>query len=82
MSEMIEQAVSVRVHRMATTTREYDAITVCIAGMRLSCDVVSNRDIRLAHRLARSHGAHWMVAPELDERVQSALWEDQPGGGG
>ncbi len=69
----MERAKIVRLHRKATTTREYDAITVCIGDLKLSCDVVDDRQIRIAALLADSHQCPFQVAPELTERAETAL---------
>jgi hypothetical protein len=69
----MERVLKVRIHRAANTARTYDAITVYVADLQLSCDLVNDRQIRLARRLATSHGAALQVAPELEERVRAAL---------
>jgi hypothetical protein len=66
------QVTSVKVHRRATTTREYDAITVVIGDLHLSCDVRGSRDIRMAKRLADEAGCPYSCEP--------AVWERMPGG--
>ena len=65
--------VKVRIHRAATTSREYDAITVHVGGLGLSADIVNDRQIRQAKHLAESHEATWQVSPELQSRVDAAL---------
>lgn len=73
---MNEPIVRVRVYRAATTSREYDAITVYVGGLAFTADVVSDRQIRQAKRLAESHEATWQVSPELQSRVDAALQEE------
>lgn len=69
----IELVRSVRIKRQSTMTKSYDAIVVVIADMHLSMDLTSDRDIRLASALARSHGVDMDVTPELQDRVKAAL---------
>lgn len=73
MSGDLERVRRVQIRRVSTTRREYDAIVVHLADLRLSADLVDDRQIRLAHRLAHSHGTTLDVAPELQERVTNAL---------
>lgn len=63
----MEAVKMVRVHRKATAVREYDAITVCIGDLHLSCDLVSERQFALARRLAEDQGCEFVVAPELSK---------------
>lgn len=72
-ADTLETAMAIRIHRAATSSREYDCITVVISDLHLSCDLVSERQIRLADGLARSHGLELRVDPELRERVEVAL---------
>lgn len=69
----LETVRSVRITKVSTTSRSYDAIVVVLADMHLSKDLTSDRDIRLASSLARSHGVDMDVSPELRERVKAAL---------
>lgn len=69
----MERASLVRVHTKEVGTRRYDAITVVVADLHLSCDWVNARQLRLAKRLADNHGADFQVAPELQARVQREL---------
>lgn len=66
------KVTSVKVRRVATTGREYDAITVVIGDLHMRCDVTCARDIRLAKRLAEEHDAPYECEP--------AVWERFPGG--
>ena len=66
-------AHSVKVQRVATTSREYDAITVCIGDLHLRCDAIDDRSIRLAKRLADDHQAWFMVDDATADRVRAAL---------
>jgi len=68
----MEAAKLVRVHRKVTASREYDAITVCIGDLHLSCDAF-DRQIQLARLLADSHECPFQVSPELSVRVDKAL---------
>ena len=72
----MEQVKAVRVQRTQTGTREYNAITVVLADLHLSCDVVNARQLRLAKHLAASHGAAFMVDPLLQAQVDRALQTD------
>ena len=63
----------VRIHQMATTAREYDAITLVIGGLHMNCDLVNDRQIRQAKTLADSAGLSLEVCPELQARVDAAL---------
>lgn len=68
---------SVRITNQATTARSYDAIVVCAADLKFVCAINDghggDRQIRLAHRLAKAHGADWIVHPDLSQRVAAAL---------
>ena len=72
-------AAQVRVHRAATSAREYDAITVCIGDLHLSCDAVNDRAIRLAKRLADAHEAAFVYDDATAARVHAALSVAQQG---
>lgn len=65
-----ETARRVKVHRVCAGGREYDAISVVIGDLHLSCDVRCGRDIRLAKRLAADHGAAYWCDPEIEDRHQ------------
>jgi hypothetical protein len=73
----MEIARKIRIHRAATTSREYDAITVVIADLHLRCDLVCDRQIRLANALAESHGIPLTVDDTLAERVRKALHREK-----
>ena len=62
------QITSVKVHRRATTSREYDAITVVIGDLHLHCDVSGSRDIRMAKRIADEAGCPYSCDPAVYER--------------
>lgn len=64
---------AIRIHRQSNTAREYDAIQVVLADLHLSCDLVSDRQISLAKRLADENGMPLEVAPELQARVARVL---------
>ena len=67
------RALFVKIGRRQTGAREYDAITVCIGDLHLRCDLVCDRDIRLARELANQHGAWFMFDDANAERVKAAL---------
>lgn len=67
------KAHHVKVQRVATAAREYDAITVVIGDLHLRCDAVDARSIRLARRLADEHGATFMFDEATASRVRDAL---------
>ncbi len=67
------KAHQVKVQRVATTAREYDAITVVIGDLHLRCDAVDDRAIRLARNLADAHGATFMYDDATAPRVRAAL---------
>ena len=67
------RAHQVKVQRVATTAREYDAITVVIGDLHLRCDAVDARTIRLAKRLADEHGAILWYDLATADRVRDAL---------
>jgi hypothetical protein len=60
---------SIKVHRRATTSREYDAITVVIDGMHFSKDATNARDVLNAKKLAQEHGATYWCDPAVWERM-------------
>lgn len=68
-----ELAKSVKVGRMAVGRREFDAIELQISDLCLSCDLVNDRQLRLAAQLARSHGVEFDVLDDLKARVAHAL---------
>lgn len=67
------RAHQVKVQRVTTTAREYDAITVSIGDLHLRCDATDSRTIRLARRLADSHGATFLYDDATAARVRYAL---------
>jgi hypothetical protein len=69
----MEQATLVRVHTKEVGTRRFNAITVVLADLHLTCDWTNRRQLRLAKRLAESHGALFQVDPVLRERVDAEL---------
>ncbi|MGL4575795.1 MAG: hypothetical protein ACRCV9_13510 [Burkholderiaceae bacterium] len=71
------RAIQVKIHRVSTGTREYDAITVVIGDLHLRCDANNDRAIRLARRLADAHAASFFYDDATKERVVKAL-EDLP----
>ena len=67
------KAHKVKVQRVATAAREYDAITVVIGDLHLRCDAIDARSIRLARNLADDHGATFMFDEATAPRVREAL---------
>lgn len=67
------KAVQVKIQRRATTAREYDAVTVIIGDLHLSCDLTNDREIRLAKKLADDHQAAFMFDDENSARVRAAI---------
>lgn len=53
----------------------FDRIRVVIGDLQLRCDVNSERDIRMAKRLADDHECPFVVHPEMAEKVAAALAE-------
>ena len=72
------KAHQVKVHRVATSAREYDAVTVVIGDLHLRCDAVDDRTIRLARRLAEDHGAAFMYDAATADRVRQACGSAAP----
>jgi len=68
-----ERVGHVRIHNLATSTRTYAAVTIVIADLHLSADLVSDRQIRLAKTISESHGASFVVSDMLKDRVDAAL---------
>lgn len=71
-------AVQVKFQRTEGRAGLYDRIVVVIADLHLSCDLVNDRQIRLAHRLATTHGADVVIDTVLTERVSAALTKKEP----
>lgn len=67
------RAHKVSIQRLATTSREYDAVTVFIGDLQLRCDVVDDRTIKLAKRLADDHGAFFYYDDENAQQVRRAI---------
>ena len=67
------KAVIVRVARRATTVREYDAIIVVLGDLHLACDLVSDRQIKLAKKIADDHEAAFVFDDANAERVRTVL---------
>lgn len=63
----------VRIYTASNTARTYPAIQVVLADLHLQCDLVDDRQISLAKRLADDHGVLLEVAPEFQDRVSKAL---------
>lgn len=69
-----EQATKVSLHQSTNKAGvKYDEITVVIADLHLHCDAVNDRQIRLAKKLADTHGCMFYVATEVADRVDRAL---------
>lgn len=69
----LERITGIRICTAATTAREYRSIRIFIGGAWYSQDWVSDRDVRLAKKLADNHGVPFQVSPELSEQVAIAL---------
>jgi len=69
-----EMASQVKVcRRISASGHEYDAIKVVIGDLHMSCDAIDDRSIRLAKRLADSHGATFFYDDATAERVRAAI---------
>ncbi len=69
-----ELAVSVSIKRIVGDGGgTYDRIRVCIADLHLSSDLVNDRQIRLAAKLAESHGVTLQADASNARRVAAAL---------
>jgi hypothetical protein len=68
----------VQLHSRRGARGAYDAITVRIGGLSLRCDLVNDRQLRLASLLAQSHGCELGVEPQYRERVSRALERVKP----
>ena len=77
-TEAPERAIRVKFQRTEGHAGEYDRIVVAIADLSLSCDPVNDRQIRLAHRLAFTHGADVVIDDVLKDRVTQALTPKAP----
>lgn len=69
----MDAAKAVSIRREQASRGFYDCIKVVIGDLHLRCDVTCDRDIRAAKRLADDHGAVFEYAPEVAQRVCSAL---------
>ena len=69
----MDTAKAVSVRREQASRGFYDCIKVVIGDLHLRCDVTSDRDIRLAKRLADDHGAAFEFDDHTRERVRAAL---------
>lgn len=68
-----EPVTAIRIHRKQVGERTFDAITVILSDLHLSCDAVNDRHIRCAACLATASGVALHVSSELKERVGQAL---------
>lgn len=67
------RVTSVRIRRRQVGDREFDSITVAICDLHLSADLMDNRQIKQARKLADEHGA-WFEYDEANaERVRAVL---------
>jgi hypothetical protein len=69
---------SVQLHSLRGARGPYDAITVRIGGLSLRCDLVNDRQLRLASILAQSYGCELGIEPQYRERVSRALERGRP----
>ncbi|WP_440984942.1 hypothetical protein ACQHIH_16150 [Xanthomonas sontii] len=67
---------SVQVRRMQTTTKTWDCIRIFVADCWYSADLVCDRDIRTARRLADNHGAYFGWDDANADRVKKVLGEE------
>lgn len=71
-----DEPVSVLLKRCATTSREYDAIVLVVAGLHFSCDLqageAGDRQLRIIRRLAGRAGIDISAHGSLQERLQAA----------
>lgn len=74
----MERVHRVDVRRVQVGERIVDQIKVYICDMHLRCDLVSDRDIALAKRLADSHQAFFTYDAANAERVRAALGITDP----
>lgn len=58
---------------MSTATKTYPAIRLVTHDIHFHADIVNDRQIRQAHRLARDCGLELEVHPDLQGRVDRAL---------
>jgi hypothetical protein len=63
----------VSVKRVQVGSRTFDQIKVVIGDLHLKTDLMSDRDIRLAHRLAEDHQATFLYDEANAERVRRVL---------
>lgn len=63
----------VQVHSVSGARGPYDAITVVMNSLVLRCDLVNDRQLRLASTLSRSYGREPVVDPHLHEQMAHAL---------
>lgn len=67
------RVTSVRIRRRQVGNREFDSITISLCDLHLSCDLMDDRQIKNARKLADEHGA-WFEYDEANaERVRSVL---------
>lgn len=70
------RVTGVRIHRVATTLTEFDAVTVSFGAISFRRDISDSEDgdmsIRFAKRLADSHECELIVHPHLAARVAAA----------
>lgn len=58
---------------MSTATKTYPAIRLVTHDIHFHADIVNDRQIRQAHRLARNCELELKVHPDLQDRVDRAL---------
>lgn len=80
MEHVAERVTRVQLRTLCAGAKTFPAVVVHVADLRLSADLVNDRQIRLAHRLAESHGIEVDVAPDLQARVAAAMRNDAPDG--
>lgn len=68
----MEKVICVKIEAMETS-RKFNQVRVVIGDLHLTCDLTSDRQIRLAKRLADSHQASFMYDDKNAERVREVL---------
>lgn len=63
----------VKIKRKQLGDRVFDAITICICDLHFSCDLMDDRQIKLARRLADDQGAWFAYDDHNAERVRRVL---------
>lgn len=54
---------------------KYDEIALIMGDLHFACDLVADRQIKLARRLSEEIKADWRIHPDLQDRVNAVLAE-------